>query len=134
MEQLDTERDHLESERVSSQKSFDTSLLMLSAGEIVLSVTFVTGFEPISDKFILIVSWVLLFSSLVSQLVSHHYSIKAFDAAIDAHDARKEGRKCCGCCNNLSTASCLVDICNTLSFAFFFFGTIVFLYFVSTNL
>jgi hypothetical protein len=132
-ESQDRERDYLEQERVNSQKSFDKSLLMLSAGEIVVSVTLVTNYENIINKQILIISWVMLFISLMSQLTSHHFAIKAFNKALDNHDKKGcHSKECCCCDSNEYIA--WVDICNMLSFIFFSFGSIMFLYFVSSNL
>ncbi len=106
---------------IDAQKTFDRGLLTLSAGEIVLSVTVITELEKILCKELLLAGWVFLLTSLFSQLSSHLLSVKAHDLALD--DKRTESEK----------INKYIDFLNIVSLSLFTFGSIVFLWFIISN-
>lgn len=75
-------------EQLTSQRTFDKSILFLSGGSFGVTFAFLgmfIGDQP-THAWLVILGWALISTSLVTQLTSHLTSHKAFERAIDRLD------------------------------------------------
>ncbi len=118
----------LQARELESNKSYDKAIIVLSAGAIALSVTFIKDIGPI-DQFIkcyLILSWFLWIFSLLTMVSSFITSQKALRNLIIKVSKLNNDEKIEDTQEPLNTLTLVLNIFSGL---FFVLGTLSFLYF-----
>lgn len=118
-------KDLVRKDRDYSAEQFDKQIVYISSGALVLTIGFVEKIVTITDATetdILIMSWILFVTSLMSILISHKTSIYAMDAELDGKDKRSENW------------DSFTELLNWLSVAALFTGIILFILFVINNI
>ena len=88
--------DKLDEYKARSIEAFDRNLLALSAGSILLSVTFVKVFIkkiPADHDLTLILSWLFFLTTILLVLVSYLFGIRSFDNEFDNIKAKNKSNE-----------------------------------------
>lgn len=129
-----TDRDKIEDAINESQSDFEKNLVYLSAGALVLSMGFlekIISFDKASNKWIVIVSWGILASTLLLNLASHLISVGNSTKAREEMDMGMEYNKLI---ERISCRNKLMRTINWISFVLFAFGVISVVVFCAINL
>lgn len=129
-----TDRDKIEDAINESQSDFEKNLVYLSAGALVLSIGFlekIISFDKASNKWIVIVSWGILASTLLLNLASHLISVGNSTKAREEMDMGMEYNKLI---ERISCRNKLMRTINWISYVLFAFGVISVVVFCAINL
>lgn len=129
-----TDRDKIEDAINESQSDFEKNLVYLSAGALVLSMGFlekIISFDKASNKWIVIVSWGILASTLLLNLASHLISVGNSTKAREEMDMGMEYNKLI---ERISCRNKLMRTINWVSYVLFAFGVISVVVFCAINL
>lgn len=129
-----TDRDKIEDAISESQNDFEKNLVYLSAGALALSMGFmekIVSFEKANNKWIIIVSWVFLASTLLLNLASHLISVRNSTKAREEMDAGMDYNKLI---ERISCRNKLMRIINWISYVMFAFGVASAVIFCSINM
>jgi hypothetical protein len=129
-----TDRDKIEDAISESQNDFEKNLVYLSAGALALSMGFIekiVSFEKANNKWIVIVSWVFLASTLLLNLASHLISVGNSTKAREEMDSGMEYNKLI---ERISCRNKLMRIINWISYFLFVFGVASAVIFCSINM
>ncbi len=129
-----TDRDKIEDAISESQNDFEKNLVYLSAGALALSMGFIekiVSFEKANNKWIVIVSWVFLASTLLLNLASHLISVGNSTKAREEMDSGMEYNKLI---ERISCRNKLMRIINWISYFLFAFGVASAVIFCSINM
>jgi hypothetical protein len=129
-----TDRDKIEDAINESQSDFEKNLVYLSAGALVLSMGFlekIISFDKASNKWIVIVSWGILASTLLLNLASHLISVGNSTKAREEMDMGMEYNKLI---ERISCRNKLMRTINWISYVLFAFGVISVVVFCAINL
>jgi hypothetical protein len=108
----------------SEHRLFDAALLAITSGAVGLSVTTYTSLETVSCQCLILIAWISLLLSIMFQVVSHLYSIKAHREEIMILDANsKKSNQYFG----------HASFCNYFALGLFLQGCILFLGFIIVN-
>jgi len=127
-------RDHIVENIIKSQETFDKVLLTLTSGSLGFSITLIGaifGFDNIENSCALYIAWVSWTLSLLILLISHYFSVRAWEKTITQFDegSFSEGNKKEG-----EPFTSWVDFCNTSGLLLYIFGIIGFMVFLFYNL
>lgn len=131
-ENLGTYRNHLISAEQKAQADFDKSVLSLSGGALGVSFAFIKdiiGDGPVAVPNLLLLSWILWATSIVSVLASYFFSHLSLRYAIKQVDKKMIYDERPGGWYDKVTA--ILNACGGL---LFLFGVIAIAYFVSCNI
>ena len=112
----DKDRDKIQNSINESQSDFEKNLVYLSAGALALSMGFIekiVSFEKASNKWIVILSWVFLASTLLLNLASHLISVGNSTKAREEMDSGMEYSKLI---EQISCRNKLMRIINWISY------------------
>jgi hypothetical protein len=129
-----TDRDKIEDAINESQSDFEKNLVYLSAGALVLSMGFIEkiiSFDKASNKWIVVVSWGILASTLLLNLASHLISVGNSTKAREEMDMGMEYNKLI---ERISCRNKLMRIINWISYVLFAFGVISVVVFCAINM
>ena len=129
-----TDRDKIEDAINESQSDFEKNLVYLSAGALVLSIGFIEkiiSFDKASNKWIVVVSWGILASTLLLNLASHLISVGNSTKAREEMDMGMEYNKLI---ERISCRNKLMRTINWISYVLFAFGVILVVVFCSINM
>jgi hypothetical protein len=128
------DRDKIEDAINESQSDFEKNLVYLSAGALVLSIGFIEkiiSFDKASNKWIVVVSWGILASTLLLNLASHLISVGNSTKAREEMDMGMEYNKLI---ERISCRNKLMRTINWISYVLFAFGVILVVVFCSINM
>ena len=127
-------REHVISNSLKSQQTYDKVLLTLTSGALVISVSFVHDLIDVHSsnlRICLYLSWVVWFVGLFLLLLSHLKSTKAWEKTLEQiddgtlyKDLSKIGEPYTSC----------VERCNNWGFIFFLLGVVSFFLYLFINL
>lgn len=132
MEEKD--RDKISDAINESQSEFEKNLVYLSAGALALSIGFIekiVSFEKANNKWIVIVSWVFLASTLLLNLASHLISVGNSTKGREEMDSGMEYNKLI---ERISCRNKLMRIINWISYFLFAIGVASAVIFCSINM
>ena len=130
----DKDRDKIQDAINESQSDFEKNLVYLSAGALTLSLGFIekiVSFDKANNKWIVVVSWVFLASTLLLNLASHLISVGNSTKAREEMDSGMEYNKLIeriGCRNKI------MRILNWISYVLFAIGVFLVVVFCSINM
>ena len=130
----DKDRDKIQDTINESQSDFEKNLVYLSAGALTLSLGFIekiVSFDKANNKWIVVVSWVFLASTLLLNLASHLISVGNSTKAREEMDSGMEYNKLIeriGCRNKI------MRILNWISYVLFAIGVFLVVVFCSINM
>jgi hypothetical protein len=129
MDPDDTYRNHLVKTRQASQSNYDKAVLLLSAGALGVSMTFVKDIVGDPKKAywmpLLMVAWICWGISCASVLYSHFASVSAHDESIAALDDEREPD---------IASNKMTGFLNVTSGVFFLVGLVLFCVFAYCNI
>jgi len=111
--------------RKEASSQFNTQLVYLSGGGLVLTIGFakeIVNIKMASNTWLLIVCWLLFTSSLLLNLLSHKSTVKSMDFELDLKGEES---------NHQDNITCRYDQGSLFSL---FIGIILFIIFISINL
>jgi hypothetical protein len=129
-----TDRDKIEDAINVSQSDFEKNIVYLSSGALALSMGFIekiVSFEKASNKWIVILSWVFLASTLLLNLASHLISVANSTKSREEMDS---GMVFNTLIERISCRNKLMRIINWISYVFFAIGVGSAVIFCSINM
>jgi len=115
-----------------SQDDFEKYINIISSGALGLTITFFDHILPIEKAeytIILILGWILLTLTMLSNLYSHHYSAKISDKTITLIDIKDYD----GVVENTTKGNNIISRINKFSILSLFTGILLIVIFVSIN-
>jgi hypothetical protein len=129
-----TDRDKIEDSISESQNDFEKNLVYLSAGALALSMGFIekiVSFDKADDKWILVVSWGFLASTLLLNLASHLISAGNSTKARQEMDSGMDVNQLI---EHISNRNKIMRVINWISYIMFVIGVASAVIFCSINM
>jgi hypothetical protein len=128
------DRDKIQDSINESQSDFEKNLVYLSAGALTLSLGFIekiVSFDKSNNKWIVVISWGFLASSLLLNLASHLISVGNSTKAREEMDSGMEYNKLI---ERISCRNKIMRIINWTSYFLFVIGVVSVVIFCSINM
>lgn len=129
-----TDKDKIEDAINESQSDFEKNLVYLSAGALTLSLGFIekiVSFDKANNKWIVVVSWVFLASTLLLNLASHLISV---GNSTKAHEEMVSGMEFNKLIERIGYRNKIMRIINWTSYFLFVMGVVSVVIFCSINM
>ena len=115
-----------------SEDDFEKNIVYISAGTLVLSLTFIEKIVDVQDSnalWVLVIAWTFLALTLIGNLLSHHVSSYFHDLCANEYDDGDENL-----IKNINKRNRILRIWNIVSISTLFIGITFLIVFSSINI